>query len=225
MARADDAVPPFIDIADGAAAHQPGQDAGADQRGLADAAHPESGDEGAAADRAGLQPCRDLANRAEPAEEDFRVLGLERLEAAGRRAFDRDRPGYLLAAPLQPQPEMAVELFRELVARIETVETGGEMAFLVAKPFHPEGIERAEIGLLLLDALGIEKDSRAFLVDEDVGHLALERGVERFFGIRIRCRSAMCRRGGCIVAATRCSSRFHRMQTTMSQLDGAGIAA
>ena len=62
MPRADDAIAPFVDIVDRSAAHQPGQDAGADQRRFADAAHAEGDQEGAAADRAGLQPRCDPAD-------------------------------------------------------------------------------------------------------------------------------------------------------------------
>src|ERR1017187_1251330 len=77
---------------------------------------------------------------------------------------------------------MAFQLLAEVLAGVEGVETGGEVALFVAKPAAPEGLQGLQLQVLVLNLTPLDQDLLLqLLVDKDVRRLMLQRRLQRLF--------------------------------------------
>src|ERR1019366_8047550 len=118
---------------------------------------------------------------------------------------------------------MAFQLLAEVLAGLEGVETGGEVALFVAKPAAPEGLQGLQLQVLVLNLTPLDQDLLLqLLVDKDVGRLMLQRRLQRLFELVFGAGA-----GGSVgrlnSAGSSLPSRDHRTQTTISQADGFSI--
>ena len=134
----EDRAPPRDHVLDDARAREDRQHAGLDERRFPDAAHAGDHEEAVTRRRTPAQDIDHLGDQAGPAAIDQRVLEIERLQAAERRAF----PDLLLYRRLfdalepvaNPFAQMDLDQLLELRGLLEIVERRPEGAVRIAEP-------------------------------------------------------------------------------------------
>ena len=175
---------PQIDTCNRTRRNQPGNETGPGERGFARAAGTQQKQEGSLARRSVREPFTAAFDLGVATEEDIGMIGLERQQAAERRAALLDAPLHRAsqhALGLEPLRQQFLDLALELIGRPEAVEGGAEVAGGAHEPFLPEGTQPLHLrleGFRLGFVAGVER-GLAFLEDVDVGQWPGARRLER----------------------------------------------